>query len=233
MRLKSLCCIITLAAVLGSAASPSAFAGEEAEKVTTAGDVFKEITVIPEKGIPPELLKNAYGVAIIPGVIKVGFIVGGRHGSGVLLVRGGDGEWSNPVFISITGGGIGWQIGAQSTDVILVFKSRRSIDGIMDGKFTLGVDAAAAAGPVGRSLAAATDEQLKAEIYSYSRSRGLFAGISLEGAALLIEDKANAAFYGRPGIDTDDILAGKGIKATPAVKRLHRLLTDHALAGGK
>ncbi len=121
-----------------------------------------------------------------------------------------------------------WQIGAQSSDIILVFKSKRSIDGIKKGKFTLGVDAAAAAGPLGRNVEAATDLQLKAEIYAYSRSRGLFAGVSLEGAALRIDDAANAAFYGRKEIRAAEIFAAKG-NETAAVKRLHNMLAEHAV----
>jgi lipid-binding SYLF domain-containing protein len=179
---------------------------KETKTIRNAVEVLEEITAIPEKGIPPSLLQDAQGIAVVPGVIKVGFVIGGRHGRGVLLIREKRAGWSNPVFVSITGGSVGWQIGAQSTDVILVFKSMKSIDGIMKGKFTLGADAAIAAGPVGRRAEAATDVQLKAEIYSYSRSRGLFAGVSVEGAALQIDDEANADFYGKEGIRAEELL---------------------------
>jgi lipid-binding SYLF domain-containing protein len=205
-----------------------ALASEEAKKVEEAVSVVKDIMAIPEKGIPPALLSESYAVAIIPGVIKLGFIIGGRHGSGVLLVRDKDGKWGNPLFVSLTGGSIGWQVGAQSTDVLLVFKSRKGVEGIKKGKFTLGADAAVAAGPVGRSMEAATDVRLKAEIYSYSRSRGLFAGISLEGAALQIDDDANAAFYGKEAIRADDILSGKVETASADVVKLQKLLTEYA-----
>jgi len=205
-----------------------ALASEEAKKVEEAVSVVKDIMAIPEKGIPPALLSESYAVAIIPGVIKLGFIIGGRHGSGVLLVRDKDGKWGNPLFVSLTGGSIGWQVGAQSTDVLLVFKSRKGVEGIKKGKFTLGADAAVAAGPVGRSVEAATDVKLKAEIYSYSRSRGLFAGISLEGAALQIDDDANAAFYGKEAIRADDILSGKVETASADVVKLQKLLTEYA-----
>ena len=161
-------------------------------------------------------------------LVKLGFIVGGRHGTGVLLVRDKEGKWSSPLFVSITGGSIGWQVGAQSTDVLLVFKSRKSVEGIKKGKFTLGADAAVAAGPVGRSVEAATDVKLKAEIYSYSRSRGLFAGISLEGAALQIDADANASFYGKEAIRADDILSGKTVSTSPDVVKLQKLLTEYA-----
>ncbi len=209
-------------------AEPLEAGKKETKVVRTAHEVIEEILAIPEKGIPPSLLENAHGIAVIPGVIKVGFVVGGRHGRGVLLIREDRGGFSNPVFVSITGGSVGWQIGAQSTDVILVFKSGKSVEGIMKGKFTLGGDAAVAAGPVGRSAEAATDVQLKAEIYSYSRSRGLFAGISVAGAALQIDDDANAEYYGREGVRPGEILEGKEFSPSPDAVRLKEFLGKHA-----
>jgi lipid-binding SYLF domain-containing protein len=199
---------------------------KEVAKVNDAIKVLEEIMEIPEKGIPPALLDDSHAIAIIPGVIKAGFIIGGRHGKGVVTVREG-GQWSNPSFISITGGSIGWQIGAQSIDIILVFKSRRSVEGMMKGKFTLGADASIAAGPVGRQAEAATDVKLKAEIYSYSRSRGLFVGISLEGAALSIDDDANAEFYGKEAVQAADIFKDKGIKAPPVAEELKEALRKY------
>jgi len=150
---------------------------------------------MPEKGIPPSLLSNAYAVAVIPSVIKAGFILGGSYGKGVLVVRQSDGRWSNPAFISLGAGSFGWQVGAQSSDIVLVFKNRKGVDNIANGKLTLGGDANVAAGPVGRHTSAATDGRLNAEIYSYARNRGLFAGISLEGAWLRMDNKSNFAFY--------------------------------------
>lgn len=228
MKLNKIFSAIASMVLMFSMSLFSALAENEAKKISEATGVVKEIMAIPEKGIPPALLKNAYGIAVIPGVIKLGFIIGGRHGSGVLMVRDKDGKWGNPVFVSITGGGIGWQIGAQSTDVILVFKSKRSVEGLKKGKFTLGADAAVAAGPVGRNLEAATDVKLKAEIYSYSRSRGLFAGVSLEGAALQIDDDADAAFYGKPGIRAGEIMSGKVGISSPEVGNLQKLLSEYA-----
>jgi lipid-binding SYLF domain-containing protein len=133
---------------------------------------------------------------VIPRVVKAGLVVGGRRGHGLIAVRAPDGTWSNPSFITLTGGSVGLQAGVQSTDVVLVFRTRRGVDSIVHGKFTLGADAAVAAGPVGRDAAALTDAQLKAEIYSYSRSRGLFAGIALDGAVLGIDHDANQAVFG-------------------------------------
>lgn len=200
----------------------------EVAKINDAIEVLEDITAIPEKGIPPALLKNAQGIAIIPGVIKAAFVIGGRHGSGIVVVRDSEGEWSNPSFVTITGGSIGWQIGAESADIILVFKSKKGINNMMKGKFTLGADVSIAAGPVGRQAEAATDVQLKAEIYSYSRSRGLFAGLSLEGAALQIDDDANAAFYGEKVVRARDIFKAKDINTPAVVNKLKGLLTKYA-----
>lgn len=208
---------VLLLAVLGlsSQAAPLRAGPRETTTVETAAQTLQEITAIPARGIPRSLLADAEGVAIVPGVVKLGFVVAGRHGRGVVLVRNPDGTWGNPVFVSLTGGSVGWQVGIQATDVILVFKTRKSVAGLLGGKFTLGADAGVAAGPVGRQAAAATDVQLRAEIYSYSRSRGLFAGVSLEGSAVTIDNGANAAFYGRRGITPVEIQAGR-IPAVPA-----------------
>lgn len=164
-------------------------------RLDAATEVIEQMAQMPERGIPPSLLSKAYAVAVIPGTIKAGFLLGGSYGRGVLVVRQPDGRWSNPAFISLGAGSIGWQAGAQSSDIVLVFKSRRGVANIAKGKLTLGGDASIAAGPVGRRTSAATDAQLKAEIYSYSRNRGLFAGISLEGAWLRMDKKANFAYY--------------------------------------
>lgn len=186
--------------------APAVMASSEDELAEDAAEIVEKFAGIPETGIPVRLLQDAYAIAVIPDVIKIGFLLGGRHGKGLLVVRTPEREWSNPVFITLTGGSFGLQIGAQSTDVILVFKDERSIDNIVNGKVTLGADAAIAAGPVGRRGEAATDSQLKAQIYSYSRSKGLFAGVSLEGAALQIDGDANADYYGQPGISSSTIL---------------------------
>ncbi|MBI3024863.1 MAG: lipid-binding SYLF domain-containing protein [Candidatus Tectomicrobia bacterium] len=169
-----------------SALAQSAFGEEpeDADALRLAATLIREITAIPEKGMPPALLRNAHGIAIIPGVIKVGLVLGGRYGKGVLLVRNPAGGWEEPKEITLTGGSLGWQVGVQSTDVILVFKSAKSVEGFASGKITLGADASVAAGPVGRHAEAATDVQLKSEVYSYSRNRGLFVGVSLEGSGL-------------------------------------------------
>ena len=165
--------LLALALVLFAAIALPATAGEaENKRAENAVRVLKEIMMAPDKAIPKDLLENAHAIAVIPDVIKAGLVVGGRHGDGLISVKTRDGTWSNPSFIALTGGSIGFQAGVSSTDVVLVFRTQRGVDSIVHGKFTLGADASAAAGPVGRSATASTDAQLHAEIYSYSRARG-------------------------------------------------------------
>mgnify|MGYP001809979374 FL=1 len=170
---------------------------KEIERADNAVRVLSEILAIPEESIPERLLREAEAIAVMPDVVKAGLVFGGRGGKGLMAVRGSDGTWSNPTFITLGGGSFGFQAGVQSADVVLVFRNRRGVDNIVNGKFTLGADASVAAGPVGRSAQASTDGQLKAEIYSYSRARGLFAGIALDGAVIAIDNRANRRVYGR------------------------------------
>ncbi len=218
-----------LAGLLGGLGRTALAAGEnEAVKVREATEVLGEILAIPEKSMPPSLLANAHAIAIVPNVVKVGFVIGGRYGKGVVLRHNGKGGWGAPVFMTLTGGSVGWQIGAQSSDIILVFKNQRGLDSLVNGKFTLGADAAVSAGPVGRNASAATDAQMKSEIYSYSRSRGLFAGIALDGSVLEIDHDADAAYYGKPGIAVADIFAGKVPRLPPDAKALAEALNRYA-----
>jgi lipid-binding SYLF domain-containing protein len=186
-----------LVALLLAAVVIPANAGQvENERAESASRVLTEILRIPEQSIPSRLLENAQAIAVIPNVVKVGFVAGGRRGRGLIAIRGQDGAWTRPAFITLTGGSFGFQAGVQSADVILVFKSTQGVDSIVKGKFTLGGDASVAAGPVGRSAQASTDEQFKAEIYSYSRARGLFAGVALDGTRLAIDNHSDEAVYG-------------------------------------
>jgi lipid-binding SYLF domain-containing protein len=184
-----------LVLLLGTIAPAQAGEKEEA-KAADAARVLAEIMRIPETAIPTRMFTDAHAIAVIPDVVKAGLVFGGRHGTGLISVRSQDGTWSNPSFVKITGGSVGFQAGVQSSDVILVFRSPRGVDNIVNGKFTLGADASVAAGPVGRTAAASTDGELKAEIYSYSRARGLFAGVALDGARLRIDHRANQNVYG-------------------------------------
>jgi len=175
----------------------TAFAGSrEDERARNAVRVLTDFQAIPESAIPDKLLDEARAIVIVPDTIKAGLVIGGRRGHGVLSVKNPDGTWSNPAFVSLTGGSIGFQAGVQSADVVLVFRSDRGLESIVNGKFTLGADAAVAAGPIGRNAATATDGQFKAEIWSWSRARGLFAGVALDGAVVSIDDAANESVYG-------------------------------------
>jgi lipid-binding SYLF domain-containing protein len=150
-----------------------------------------------KESIPTELLAVTQGIIVVPKLINAGFVVGGKRGRGIAMVKKADGSWSNPVFVTITGGSFGLQIGVQSVELVLVFKHSSSLTDIKKSSFTLGGDLSVAAGPVGRSSSANTDYKLDAEVYSYSRSKGLFAGLSLNGASLDIDAAANKAFYGK------------------------------------
>lgn len=178
----------------------TAIAGpKEDERATNAVRVLSEIRRMPEDSIPDKLLDEAKAIVVIPDSLKAGLVIGGRRGHGLMSVKNPDGTWSQPVFVKLTGGSIGFQAGVQSADIVLVFRNDRNLDNIVNGKFTLGADAGVAAGPVGRNASAATDGQLKAEIWSWSRARGLFAGVALDGAVLQIDDDANTAVYGTVG----------------------------------
>jgi lipid-binding SYLF domain-containing protein len=222
-----LVCLLLLPTALLSAQT------KQIGRITDAKLAFEDVTAIPEKTIPEFLLQDAVGIAIIPDVVKLGFIIGGEHGKGVLLLKSQDGSWSNPIFITLSGGSIGWQVGAQSADIILVFKTKRSVDGVLSGKFTLGVDVAAAAGPLGRRASASTDMELKAEIYSYSRSRGFFAGLSLDGAVLQIDDQGNAAFYGLKYISPRDIQTRTDLKVPAEAAELRQTVKEYTQSLGR
>jgi SH3 domain-containing YSC84-like protein 1 len=188
--LPRLVCLAALTA-LALTQTPLQAANRDTRIMEDATEVLDAMASLSMQGV----IRDAQGIAIIPGVIKAGLVIGGRHGRGVLLTRGPDGAWSRPEFITLSGGSIGWQVGVQSTDVVLIFKTRRGLEHMRKGKLTLGADIAVAAGPIGRQAEAGTDARLQAEIYSYSRSRGLFAGLSLEGGALLLDPIATAAYY--------------------------------------
>jgi lipid-binding SYLF domain-containing protein len=224
--------VLTVAPALAGTRGPVPKAAREGapdqiEKIGDAIRVLEEMMKESDKSIPVSLIQNCSGIAIIPGVIRAGLVIGGRHGKGVLLVRTSSGGWSDPAFIDIKGGSIGWQAGVQSADVVLVFRTPRSLENIVEGHFTLGADVGIAAGPLGRTAEASTDSALKAEILSYSRSRGLYAGLTLQGSSIREDRKANRAFYGT-GISPKDILAGKATAVPEAAAKLKRALADAA-----
>jgi lipid-binding SYLF domain-containing protein len=193
--------------------------------------VLSELMRMPEQNIPTWLLERAYAVAVIPSVIKVGLGIGGRRGKGVLVVRKDTGAWSNPIFVNLTGGSFGFQVGVQSADIVLVFTSKQSIEGIVGGKVTLGADASVAAGPIGRQSSAATDIGLTAQVYSYSRASGLFAGVALDGSAITIDSASNESFYKKPGILASEIIRSDA-PAAPAPADQFIAAVQHSANGG-
>jgi len=211
--------------VIGPVVVNLAHAGAREEgRLLTATQVLEDIEGMPDQRLPDALLSHAYGIAVIPDVTKLALIFGGRHGNGVLVVRDTlNSPWSNPSFIALTGGSWGFQAGAQSSDIILVFTTKTGVEGIAGGRLTLGADASVAAGPFGRQGSAATDLNL-AEIYSYARTRGLFGGIAVDGSVIAIDKSANADFYGKRGVTATEIFSGQAPAAPAAAQRfLERL----------
>ena len=200
-----------LAFVLALAFTTSpALADEKTDKrLRESQKVLESFTDLSEQSVPTWLLERAYGIVVIPQVIKGAVIFGGRGGRGVMAVRNPDGSWSDPVFVTLAGGSWGFQFGVQSSDVVLVLMSRQSVEGISGGKVTLGADASVAAGPLGRSASANTDATFKAQVLSYSRSEGLFFGVALDGSVISVDDKANESAYGVADVLASQILEGK------------------------
>jgi lipid-binding SYLF domain-containing protein len=215
--MKKLFTLVTALAFLSSIA-PASQAGDEkpketqtkvsdeSERMTNSTTCLKEIIAIPEDGIPQSMFDNAAAIIVIPNLIKAGFIVGAKRGEGVMSVRNEKG-WTHPAFVNLTGGSIGWQVGVESTDLVLVFMSQKSVKALLNGEFTLGADASVAAGPVGRTASAGTNLSVKAEVYSYSRSRGVFAGIAVDGSNLGIDNDASERYYGK-GVTANQLLLG-------------------------
>ncbi|MVN22094.1 lipid-binding SYLF domain-containing protein [Mucilaginibacter arboris] len=197
---------------------------KQQQKLDASTKVIQEFGKLRES-IPKQLMQKTEGIIIIPGLINAGFVVGGKRGKGIAMIKNADGTWSNPVFLTMTGGSLGFQAGIQSVDLVLVFLDKTSLQNIGKSSFTLGGDISVAAGPVGRNSSAGTDYKMESEVYSYSRSKGLFAGISLSGSSLDIDQKANSSFYG----DEDGaaaLFANKKASTVPAVKTLKQTLTN-------
>jgi SH3 domain-containing YSC84-like protein 1 len=204
--------LMVLAPVSGALAQ-----SDEADRVREAGVILGEIMAAPDKSIPTSVLEQAEAIAVFPSTIKGAFLVGGQRGKGVISVRdAARGGWSNPGFLTLTGGSFGLQIGGQAVDIILVVNNRRGLEHLLQNQFEIGGEASVAAGPVGRDAAASTDIQLRAEMLSYSRTRGLFAGISLKGAAIRQDQDANQSFYGSRFRTRDIVLDAKADKPQSA-----------------
>jgi lipid-binding SYLF domain-containing protein len=215
--------LLLTTATLSSAAS----ANEPEKRIRESTGVLREILEAKDKGIPEDLLEKAQCVGVVPNLKRAGFIIGGKYGKGVVVCREPNGRgWSAPSTIRIEGGSIGLQIGAGETDVVFIVMNKRGMDKLMEDKFTIGADVSAMAGPVGRSAEARTDAMLRAEILSYSRSRGVFAGVSLEGATLRPDNEDNQKLYGREVIQRE-ILTGK-VNPPAAAEELYAVLNQSA-----
>ena len=179
-------------------AAPLAQEGvKESDRVREAITVLDEVMGAGDSAVPRDLLEKAEAIAVFPSLVKAGFVVGGQRGHGLISVRDPEsGAWSSPAFLTITGGSVGLQIGAQAVDLVLVVQNRRGLDQLLKNQFKIGADAAVAAGPVGRDASASTDIQMRAQILSYSRTRGLFAGVTLNGSTIRQDRDANESFYG-------------------------------------
>jgi len=213
--------IFPLMVVIALAGLPAYAQKDENSRIENAGRVMVEILNVPDD-IPQDLLDKAECVIVLPSVMKAAFVVGGSYGRGVLTCRSGpnfNGRWSAPAMMALEGGSVGFQIGGQATDFVLLVMNRRGAESILTSKVKLGADAAAAAGPKGRDAAAATDVTLRAEVLSYSRSRGLFAGVSLEGSTLRPDGDGNGRLYGQ-GVGAKDVVINSAIHAPASAKLL-------------
>ena len=219
MRNRSVVVALVLAALLIGAGGPHAQDNDsgEAERLQNATLAFDEIMEAEDSAIPESILDNVAGIAIFPGAIRVGFIFGGLRGRGVISART-DGGWSLPAFLTLTGGSFGLQIGGQASDIVLVIMNRRGLETLVSNQFTLGTDASVAAGPVGRDARAATDIQFRAEILSYSRARGLFAGVALSGNTIRQDIDANERFFGSRLTTSEIVFDGLAQSSSPDVR---------------
>lgn len=232
MKKRTLSAIFVFVSLLLGASASYANAPELDGRIHEARQVLSEIMASPDQSIPEELLAKCKAIAIYPNVIKGGFILGARFGKGVVLTKDDSGKWSPVAFSTIGGGSWGLQIGGQMTDLIFVVMNERGVQGLLNSKFTLGADASVAAGPVGRNSQAATDLSLRAGILSYSRSRGLFGGLALDGSVVTQDNNSNALYYGKP-VTSPDILMSRSVSAQPSSKELIDALTEYSLLWGK
>jgi lipid-binding SYLF domain-containing protein len=219
--LKRLLIGTTLALLVTITAIASSDREDDVKRDHKAAQVFQEIMNAPDQGIPQDLLESVKCIAIIPGDVKFAFIFGANYGRGVATCRTGHG-WSAPMYIAVDGGSVGYQIGGSSTDLVMLFMNDHALHSLLSDKFKLGADASVAAGPVGRSANAGTDLKLTAEILSYSRSKGIFAGVSLEGAVVQADKSGDKAMYG-DDVDRHEILSGKVAVPASARELLHEI----------
>jgi lipid-binding SYLF domain-containing protein len=229
-KMRSVVVAVVAAVVYCMSLSP-AMAKDEAVKISKASKVIKEIAAIPKYKIPPELLKGASAIVLVPGAAKNDFMASGKSSGGVLLVHDKEGKWSSPVFVRLSGGTLGWQMVSDPMDIVLVFKDMKNVDAIMKGKLTMNAKIAIVPGWFGPDMKGAPPRELKAEIASYVRSHGAFVETAVVAdSTLQIDAAANDAFYTNPKVAAGDIASGKVFKSTEDVKALQKLLTDYAAA---
>jgi lipid-binding SYLF domain-containing protein len=222
--------LVIVAALITAFGLPAAGAidnKEANERMTNSIEVLGEIINIPEHGIPKSVLSSCRGLIVIPHMVKGGFIVAANRGHGIMIHRLPSGQWSDPSFCTITGGSVGFQIGGQATDLILVVNNEKGFQALLSDNFKFGGQASVAAGPVGRDASAGTDAKLSAEIYSYSRTKGVFAGVSLEGAGLTVDADANTAFYGK-AVDAKQVVQRHSKPYPAAALDLLKLLKPYS-----
>jgi lipid-binding SYLF domain-containing protein len=207
--------IITLTAALVAERGPDL--REERERSQKAAEVLDSIMAAPDQEIPADLLAKAFGIAVIPNVVKGAFLAGGRFGKGLVAARGENGEWGAPLFVDIGGGSFGLQIGVEATDLILVFTEPNGLREMLKDNLKLGAEAGAVAGPVGRQVEAGTNLTFDSPIYSYSRNKGVFAGVSLDGSVLSVDDSSNQEAYGEK-VSGNDILVAKKVSANEVTR---------------
>jgi lipid-binding SYLF domain-containing protein len=220
---------IAILSVLALCASLTVLAASDREddvkRSHRAAEVFQAIMSAPDQGIPQDLLNSAKCIAIIPGEVKFAFVFGGNYGRGLAICRTGHG-WSAPMFLAVDGGSVGYQIGGSSTDLIMLFMNDHALQSLLGDKFKLGADASVAAGPVGRSATAATDARMNAEILSYSRTKGVFAGVALDGAVVQADKSGDRAMYGEH-VNRHEILTGR-VAIPPSALPLMREIDENA-----
>jgi lipid-binding SYLF domain-containing protein len=227
MKRSVLLGLVACGAALAAPARAAVTSQELDSRLWEAAEVVEEFTSIPESSIPPSLLQKAKAIGIFPNQVKAGLFLAGQFGHGVVLTRDEKtGQWSAPAFFRMSGGSFGLQLGGQASDVVFVVTNERGVQGLLQNKFTLGADASVAAGPVGRDAEARTDWHLKANVLSYSRSKGLFAGLSLDGVMINQDRDANALYYG-PGATAQDILMGGKYPAKGKAKELADAVAKH------
>ena len=208
--------MISAGHLVSTSAARGAANNDTADRLNAAADVLNKIMATPDKGIPQDLLDKAACAVIVPNVKKGAFIVGAKYGRGFIVCRRANHGWSAPAGVKVEGGSVGFQIGGSETDVVMLLMNQSAINKLLSSKFTIGGDASVAAGPVGRTSSAETDAQLHAELLTYSRTRGLFAGVSLQGATLRPDDDANKDMYGKTMSNQDVVLGSAQPPASAA-----------------